>query len=79
MGARSAVTPDSTVQGGTVNNYLLDLLIRAQNRLQADEGMTTAELLGNAALAIGVLVVLWAALRAMGTDIIAWIGQQVKK
>jgi hypothetical protein len=67
------------VQGGTVNNYLLDLVIRAQNRLQADEGMTTAELLGNAALAIGVLVVLWAALRAMGTDIIAWIGQQVKK
>lgn len=62
---------------------LLDLLVRFQNALhdhaRADDGMTTAELLGNAALAIGVLVVLWAGLKAMGTDIIAWIGDQVKR
>lgn len=59
----------------------MEMWVRAQNRMQVggEEGMTTAELLGNAALAIGVLVVLWGLLSAMGTDIIGWIEAQVKK
>jgi hypothetical protein len=42
-----------------------------------ERGMTTAELLGNAALGIAVLVALWAALRALGLNVISWIGQQI--
>lgn len=51
----------------------------AQDRAlqREDDGMTTAELLGNAALSIGVLVVLWAALNAMGTNVITWIQDQI--
>ena len=40
-------------------------------------GMTTAELLGNAALGIGTLVVLWGLLRTLGMDVIAWMGRQI--
>ena len=39
--------------------------------------MTTAELLGNAALGIAALVVIWAALQALGLDIVDWIRAQV--
>lgn len=47
-------------------------------RLHADErGLNTAELLGNAALAIAALVVIWAALQALGVDIVDWIRTQV--
>ncbi len=41
---------------------------------QRDEaGMTTAELLGNAALGVLALVVIWGALQALGVDIINMI------
>jgi hypothetical protein len=40
-------------------------------KLKGDErGMTTAELLGNAALGVLALVVIWAALQALGVDIV---------
>ncbi|MCZ7525479.1 MAG: hypothetical protein M5U14_03275 [Acidimicrobiia bacterium] len=39
--------------------------------------MSTAELLGNAAIAIGALVVLWGALRSAGINIIGWIEETV--
>ncbi len=35
-----------------------------------ESGMTTAELLGNAALGVLALVVIWGALQALGVDII---------
>jgi len=38
-----------------------------------ETGMTTAELLGNAALGVLALVVLWGALQALGVDIIEMI------
>lgn len=38
-----------------------------------DRGLTTAELMGNAALAIAALVVIWGALQALGVDIIGWM------
>ncbi|MFV1960940.1 MAG: hypothetical protein ACC658_03820 [Acidimicrobiia bacterium] len=38
-----------------------------------DRGLNTAELMGNAALAIAALVVIWGALQALGLDIVAWI------
>jgi len=47
-------------------------------RLSNDEdGLSTAELLGNAALAIGALVIIWGALQVAGVNIVAWIEDQV--
>ena len=42
-----------------------------------DRGLSTAELMGNAALAIAALVVIWAALQALGVDIVGWIRAQL--
>jgi hypothetical protein len=38
-----------------------------------DRGLNTAELMGNAALAIAALVVIWGALQALGVDLVGWI------
>jgi len=46
-------------------------------RLHDEDGFSTAELLGNAALGILALVVIWGALQAVGVDVIEWIGQQL--
>jgi hypothetical protein len=47
-------------------------------RVRFDErGLSTAELLGNAALAIAALVVIWAALEALGIEVVAWIRGQI--
>lgn len=46
--------------------------------LHRDErGLNTAELMGNAALAIGALVVIWAALEVLGVDVVNWIRGQL--
>lgn len=42
-----------------------------------DRGLNTAELMGNAALAIAALVVIWAALQALGVDVVEWIRSQL--
>lgn len=42
-----------------------------------DDGLSTAELLGNAALAIGALVIIWGALQVAGVNIVGWIEDQV--
>ncbi len=47
-------------------------------RLHHDErGLSTAELLGNAALAIAVLVIIWGLLEALGVDVINFIRESV--
>ena len=47
-------------------------------RINQDErGLSTAELLGNAALAIAALVVIWAALEALGLEVVEWIRSQI--
>lgn len=47
-------------------------------RVKDDErGLSTAELLGNAALAIAALVVIWAALEALGLEVVQWIRDQI--
>ena len=50
----------------------------ASRRLDREEGMTTAELLGNAALGIAALVAIWAVLQTLGLDIIDWIRGQLR-
>ncbi len=42
-----------------------------------ERGLSTAELLGNAALAIAALVVIWAALEALGLEVVEWIRSQI--
>ncbi len=42
-----------------------------------DRGLNTAELLGNAALAIIALIAIWGALQALGLDVVGWIRQQL--
>lgn len=43
-------------------------------RLRREEaGFTTAELLGNAALAILALLAIWGVLQALGVDVVNWI------
>lgn len=50
----------------------------ASRRLNNDErGLSTAELLGNAALAIAALVVIWGVLEALGVEVVAWIRSQI--
>lgn len=40
---------------------------------ESDRGLNTAELMGNAALAIAALVVIWGALQVLGVDLVDWI------
>lgn len=42
-----------------------------------EDGLSTAELLGNAALAVVALLAIWAVLQALGTDIVGWIRAQL--
>ena len=50
---------------------LLDLLtLVLARRDRSEAGMTTAELLGNAALGVLALVVIWGLLQALGVDIV---------
>jgi hypothetical protein len=48
-----------------------------QRIIEGEEGLSTAELLGNAALAIGALVIIWGLLQALGVDIVNWIREQI--
>lgn len=41
-------------------------------------GMTTAELLGNAALGIAALVAIWAVMQTLGLDVVNWIRGQLR-
>ena len=53
-------------------------MMKALARLRDDDrGLNTAELMGNAALAIAALVVIWGALQALGLDIVEWMRSQL--
>jgi len=43
-----------------------------------ENGMTTAELLGNAALGIAALVAIWAVMQTLGLDVVDWIRGQLR-
>lgn len=47
---------------------------RASDR---EAGLTTAELLGNAALGVLALVAIWTALRGVGLDVVEWVRDQL--
>jgi len=47
-------------------------------RPRPEAGMTTAELLGNAALGIAALVAIWSVLQVLGLDVMMWIRGQLR-
>lgn len=53
------------------------LLVKASTLGRSEAGLSTAELLGNAALAIAALVAIWAGLRVLGLNVVEWIGDQI--
>ncbi len=42
-------------------------------RLHDEDGFSTAELLGNAALGVAALVAIWALLQSLGLDVVNYI------
>jgi hypothetical protein len=48
------------------------------HRPRGEAGMTTAELLGNAALGIAALVAIWGVLQVLGLDVMTWIRGQLR-
>jgi hypothetical protein len=53
-------------------------LITARRTPELESGMTTAELLGNAALGIAALVAIWAVMQTLGLDVVDWIRGQLR-
>jgi hypothetical protein len=68
----------------TVRRVTLQVLQRLVDLLTAlrppepEAGMTTAELLGNAALGIAALVAIWAVMQTLGLDVVDWIRGQLR-
>ena len=58
-------------------SWWIGLAARVGSAAGPEDGMTTAELLGNAALGIAALVAIWAVLQALGLDIVNWIRGQL--
>ena len=59
-------------------HFVRRLTDRLRRLVRSDErGMTTAELLGNAALGIAALVAIWAVLQTLGLDVVEWIRGQL--
>jgi hypothetical protein len=58
-------------------SWWIVLTARMRSAAEAEDGMTTAELLGNAALGIAALVAIWAVLQALGLDIVNWMRGQL--
>jgi hypothetical protein len=58
---------------------LWSLWLRASTLVRReDEGFSTAELLGNAALGIVALIAIWGVLQALGISVVSWIGAQLR-
>lgn len=66
---------------GTSNkkeNRMSDALTALLARIRREEdAFSTAELLGNAALGIVALVVIWAGLQAVGVDVVDMVRQNI--
>jgi len=56
----------------------MDTAWRTVRVARSEDGMATAELLGNAALGIAALVAIWAVLQAVGLDVMEWIRGQLQ-
>ena len=63
-----------------IGRHLWNLRARhaAADASSGEAGMTTAELLGNAALGIAALVAIWAVLQTLGLDVVDWMRGQLR-
>lgn len=80
VSGRYYYVPNTKGGGKQMRAYLAVVgLFEATKRrvMLEEEGLSTAELLGNAALAIGALVIIWGALQIAGVNIVGWIEDQV--
>jgi hypothetical protein len=68
---------DERRRGVSPKWWWVNLVANVRSEAGTEEGMTTAELLGNAALGIAALVAIWAVLQALGMDIVNWIRGQL--
>ena len=76
------ITMPADTQGGGKHMRLLLAYMgfvgaTKQRIIDEEDGLSTAELLGNAALAIGALVIIWGLLQALGVDVVGWIREQI--
>jgi hypothetical protein len=63
----------------TIHRAIARVSVWITSRRRASEaGMTTAELLGNAALGIAALVAIWAVMQTLGLDVVEWIRGQLR-
>jgi hypothetical protein len=58
--------------------HRLAALVPSRTSSHPEAGMTTAELLGNAALGIAALVAIWAVMQTLGLDVVDWIRGQLR-
>jgi hypothetical protein len=56
---------------------LFDEDVDADGARRNEDGLATAELLGNAALGVLALVAIWALMQQLGVDIVEWIRGQL--
>ena len=57
---------------------LMRWYVGVRSALRREDGMTTAELLGNAALGVAALVAIWAVLQTLGLDVVNWIRSELR-
>lgn len=65
-----------------MHHTLLTRIVRfvddtSRRRPRDEAGMTTAELLANAALGVGALVLVWGLMRVIGVDMLSWMRTQI--
>lgn len=60
-----------------INSVIRKIMARFNIDSLNEDGMTTAELLGNAALAIAALVGIWLLLQQIGIDVMTFIRDQI--
>lgn len=60
-----------------MQSLIVALTLRLRALRDREEGFSTAELLGNAALGVIALVVIWAALQSTGVNVVLWIEQKL--
>lgn len=60
-----------------MSEIMREVAITVRSLHRDERGLNTAELLGNAALAIAALLVIWGALEAAGVEVVEWIRTQI--
>ncbi len=60
-----------------MQELIVRLMLGLQEYRAREEGFSTAELLGNAALGIIALVAIWGLLKVLGQDVVEFIKSQI--